>query len=601
MESMDGSKAQELVALLQKTHLFAQLDDKTALALLPHLQEMRLATGDILFQENTLAESFYILIEGALSASLTIENGQQKVVGLIHSGETVGELGALSHKPRTLTVRATVPSRLLELTREDFEKFCQAHPSVIFPLLEIIISRSQKTIRLLAPKNKTKKMILISGDGDVEFFAKFIDSFKPYLLARENIQLIEEVRDPFALMKLIELADHENKTLIFCGTKDNLNLLTAHTANIDSLYLVVNGSHLRPISTFAQSFIATINRVSLVIVHPPQTKAPKKTLAWLKKIEKTTLHHHCRFNHAEHYQRLRRHMEGRAIGLVLGGGGAKGWAALGVIKALQEKNIPLDAIGGTSVGAMIAGFYAMDPDYEEVYYKFRRLATSVGESPFHWGNLTWPIISFLSGKKPTLRLHSLCGEQRIEDLWIPFFATSCNLSTHKEVAHSRHHLWVALRASGSIPGLVPPMVIDGQIHVDGGLTNNLPTDYMRSWLGPDAFIIAVSLTKFSRRQHTYHFPPSLPFRVALLRKLHFGYQDYSFPPFMDTFLQALLIGSSTHENANKLIADLLINPDLSGYRVLRNKKNDIDKLIQLGYQDVMGNSIFLNKMVESMT
>lgn len=236
-----------------------------------------------------------------------------------------------------------------------------------------------------------------------------------------------------------------------------------------------------------------VTQYELILMHDDSITLPKNTIEWLN-LANFTFHHHIRWTAPVGYQRLIRMINGKAIGLVFGGGGGKGWACLGALKAIIESNIPIDAIGGTSVGALVAAAYAIHLDYDGTYRDFKRYVESATK-PFTLKNLTWPIISFISAKKPTLLLKKVVKKLKIEDLWLPLFAISCNLNTGKEIVHRQHYFWEALRSSTAIPGIIPPMVIDGQMHVDGGIVNNLPVDTMRAMLGNESTIISVSLTR----------------------------------------------------------------------------------------------------------
>ena len=144
-----------------------------------------------------------------------------------------------------------------------------------------------------------------------------------------------------------------------------------------------------------------------------------------------------------------------------------------------------------------------------------------------------------------------------------------------------------MRCSGSLPMIVPPVVMNGELHMDGGLLNNLPVDVMRRWIGENHTIIAARLSSNDIDKHKYSFPPVLSFVDLLLFKLKWKKTDYVMPSFLETFLNVILVGSSYKENQNSIAADILVYPDLTHYTSLRYGKNNESLLIKYGYEETI--------------
>lgn len=292
------------------------------------------------------------------------------------------------------------------------------------------------------------------------------------------------------------------------------------------------------------------------------------------------LHHHIRVDHESDYQRLIRFMIGHAFTLVLGGGGAKGMVHLGVIKAILEHNITIDAIGGTSIGSGVGAAYALTLNYDNTLQYMNKLKLAAVKS-VSWQHFTWPLISIFSSNPATKITHYLFENVCIENLLIPYFAISSNLSEKSELIHKEGLIWEAIRSSSALPGIFPPVVIDGQIHYDGGLLNNLPVDVMRNRIGKDNIIMAVSLTRTRKNVH-YHFPPVLTLGNAIMQKFS---KKFEIPPFLNTFLNALLLGSSNKEILNANNADILVRPQLEGFKSLEITDKLEQQLLQIGYNE----------------
>jgi NTE family protein len=200
-------------------------------------------------------------------------------------------------------------------------------------------------------------------------------------------------------------------------------------------------------------------------------------------------HHHLRAGHQNDVARVARFIAGRAVGLVLAGGGARGFAHIGVIKALKEAGVQFDQLGGTSMGAIIAAGLAQEWGLEEM--KERMRAVFVKANPLN--DFTLPLVAIVRGRKVTQRLREHFGEVCIEEMPLPFFAVSSDLTTGRIHIHRDGHLWRALRASVALPGILPPVTHHGHLLVDGGVMNNLPVDVMREQ-GDDGPIIACDIT-----------------------------------------------------------------------------------------------------------
>jgi predicted acylesterase/phospholipase RssA len=239
----------------------------------------------------------------------------------------------------------------------------------------------------------------------------------------------------------------------------------------------------------------------LVLVHPGDGRPPVGTARWLVP-RGSPKHHHVRWDRDGDMARLARFLAGRAVGLVLSWGGAKGFAHIGVLKALRVASIPLDVVGGTSMGAILAAGVATDWDFEACLGNYRQAFTR--GNPMGDYNLL-PLVSFLKGARMETLLRRYFGGN-IEDLWIPCFCVSSNLTEGSVETHIRGPLWKALRASGSLVGVFPPVVFGDALHVDGGTLDNLPVTAARE-LGAGV-VIACDLDLDKRDRLEYDAVPS---------------------------------------------------------------------------------------------
>ena len=185
-------------------------------------------------------------------------------------------------------------------------------------------------------------------------------------------------------------------------------------------------------------------------------------------------YHHVRLGDPGNLARVASILSGRAVGLALGGGGARGYAHIGVVAALRGLGIPIDMVGGTSMGAVIAAQVALGLSREELINLNLRF---MSRKPF--AQYTIPMLALLNARRLQEGMQMAVGETQIKDLWINCFAISVNLTTTEMVVHDRGPVWEAVRASVSLPGILPPFVRGSHLLVDGGVINNLPGDVMR--------------------------------------------------------------------------------------------------------------------------
>lgn len=184
--------------------------------------------------------------------------------------------------------------------------------------------------------------------------------------------------------------------------------------------------------------------------------------------------------HKNDFLRLARILSGQAIGLVLGGGGARGISHLGVLKAIEEQGIPIDMIGGTSIGSFVGGLYAKDYDLVPIYGRVKKFAGRIGSLWRMLTDLTWPVTSYTTGHEFNRGIWKAFGDIRIEDFWIQYYCNSTNITESIQEIHSSGYAWRYIRASMSLAGLLPPIEDNGSMLLDGGYVDNLPVWEMKA-------------------------------------------------------------------------------------------------------------------------
>jgi lysophospholipid hydrolase len=191
------------------------------------------------------------------------------------------------------------------------------------------------------------------------------------------------------------------------------------------------------------------------------------------------------------FARLGRRLLSRSIGLVLGGGGARGIAHVGILRALEEAGIPIDMVGGTSIGSFVGGLYARENDHVSVMGRMKSLAAKMASKWRQAVDVTYPVVSLFTGHELNRAIWKSFYETQIEDCWLPYFCVTTNITDSRMEIHRSGYIWRYVRASMTLAGYFPPLCDDGKMLVDGGYLNNLPADIMRS-LGAET-VIAVDI------------------------------------------------------------------------------------------------------------
>lgn len=184
--------------------------------------------------------------------------------------------------------------------------------------------------------------------------------------------------------------------------------------------------------------------------------------------------------HKNDFLRLARILSGQAIGLVLGGGGARGLSHLGFLQAIEEQGIPIDMIGGTSIGSFVGGLYAKDYDLVPIYGRVKKFAGRISSIWRMMTDLTWPVTSYTTGHEFNRGVWKAFGDARIEDFWVQYYCNSTNITDSVQEIHSFGYAWRYIRASMSLAGLLPPLEDRGSMLLDGGYLDNLPVWEMKA-------------------------------------------------------------------------------------------------------------------------
>jgi lysophospholipid hydrolase len=500
MQSLSGRMQRYHLSIsLHRNKLFDNLGAEVLRDLEEELEVFTLYGGEILFRQGDSGDFLCLVVRGRVRVRNHANTGSDTTVAELGSGEVVGEMGVITHQSRTTTVEAIRDSQLAKLNRAGFERLVAKHPSAVMQTFNRKLAERLQDAAMGSKRARGIACVAVipahAGAPLPQFCAdlrQVLEQFGSTVhlsstlvdrhLGRAGIaQTYERVGNNIRLVEWLSELEIASDYLLY-EADPFLSPWTERCVRQADHVLVVGEATADPtIGEIEAELLGARNTHGsptwLVLVHGEED--PSGTKRWLDaRTDSHTLerHFHVRLGQSEGFERVVRFLTGRAIGLTLGGGFARSLAHVGVYRAFADLCIPVDAIGGASMGALVGALLAMGWDAERIVRE-----VSAGCANPYFGDLTFPFIAFKTGKMLSKLVRSLFGDIQIEDLWIPYFCISANLNQSELKIHDRGPLARAVLSTTRAPGLFPPVVYDGELHVDGGVINNVPVDVMKAF------------------------------------------------------------------------------------------------------------------------
>jgi NTE family protein/lysophospholipid hydrolase len=585
----------ELAGILHA--LFGPLDPAVLHGLQTELEWIHLLAGTPLFKQGDPGDSLYIVVSGRLRVVLTDPAGIERAMNEVGRGECVGEFALLTQESRSATVYAVRDSNVVRLSQILFDRLLQQHPHAMTQIARFIVKRVRTIERGPAAGGGPSAFVAIpAGDVPLADFARRVAlalaSFGPTLcvssqdcdraLGQPGIAQTPDEHPTNATL-IGWLSEQETKYRYIVYQADSAwspwtRRCLRQADRVLVLGQAADNPKLGPIEAALQRSESRA-RAELVLLHPDSARRPTATGPWIDQ-RRVHTYHHVRMGFDADFARLARRIAGRALGLVLSGGGARGYAHIGAIRALEEAGLHADFIGGTSVGALIGAIYASGRGYAEMV----QLAAAFS-SRRRLLDFTLPITSFNTTRKLTDVYRTLFEEIQIEDLWQRFFCISSNLTRAEPVIHERGPLWAAVRASTAIPVIFAPLLApNGDVLVDGGILNNFPIDVMRARFEAGQ-VIGIDVAPPTDKVRDYQFGPSISGWQLLWNRLNPFARQVRAPSLFENLVRTLEINSAfrVRSPAFRQHADLLIQmPDRQFGRL---EFTIYAEMIEIGYQE----------------
>ena len=479
----------------------------------------RVLAGEWLIREGDDAEDLYVVLRGRLRAVAGVD-ADRRTLRVLGPGAAIGELALLTGSVRSASVQAVRDSTLLQLGRGRFVELMERDPRFAAAVARELAAQLQLSGGLAAPPTRPALIALRRLDPGVPLEA-VASSLARALSAYGPVEVLEA---DAAGTSAVERAEDENAHVLLVDEAGAGVWSDLCARQADRTLLVATAESPPPGEASPDA--------DLVVLGPSSGGALR---ALLDAVQPRAHHRLASIEPSDPGAgRLARRLVGRALGVVLSGGGARGFAHIGALAELEADGIEVDRYGGCSMGSFIAAMAAAGWSARDI--RDRCHEELVRHSPFN--DYTLPRVALIRSRKAARMFDRLFGEMTIEELAKPLFTVSADLLSSRLVVHRRGSLTEAVGASMSIPGLVPPLSRSGRLLVDGGVLNNLPIDAMAdSGEGP---IVAVDVVR--RLEASAVDEPPLP-------------------SIMETLSRATVLGSVERAERNRELALLVITPD----------------------------------------
>jgi NTE family protein len=561
----------DLSLVLSGLPLFAGLEPQIVKQIAAVAEWLSLPGGSTLFAAGETSDAMFVVLSGCLGVFSADTRDRRRFMGRVLAGDTVGEMGLISGRPRSAHVAALRDTELARISSDSFNAVFGQHPEAMLRIARLTVDRlelSQSKAR--GPRHSARTFTLLPQSVEVDV-GGFASDLVKALSRFGRTELVWSVRAESHTSHWFHRIESANDFVVYVGEPTPGRWSSLCVRQADALLLLARAESTpgrwEALASARESSMAP-QRAELVLLHDGAI-ARGAAGRWLA-TQPGIPHHHI--TGPSDISRVARMLTGRGVGLVLAGGGARGFAHIGVVKALREAHVPIDLVGGTSMGAILGAGVAQCWSVEELKERFH--AAFVEAKPLR--DYTLPFVSLVSGRKVSRLLRQDFGNTDIEDLPLTFYCVSSNLTTGHCVVHRRGMLWLWLRASVAIPGVLPPVVHKGEVLVDGGTMNNLPVDAMRELgRGPVIGVDVGADRAFTTDSEEVDMP--LPWQLMSWLRVR-----RNRPNIFQILWRSGMVNSSAMTAAHREKTDLLLQPPLAQIDMLN--WSAFDRAITAGYE-----------------
>jgi NTE family protein len=537
--------------------------ERERLAERAHLVE--LVSGDWLFRRGDAADALYVLLRGRID--IVLEEPEPVVVRELARGDALGELGLLTGAPRSASARARRDALLLRIERGDFEALI-SEPRVALNLSGYLARELQESRSLASDSRALPTAIAVLPLAPDLHAGDVVHALLGELGKRRPAAVLEPQAAADGPAEALDRVERDGGQLVMVIGEDP-DWTRRCLRQADALVLLGGDSPPRAVPELGPG------RRNQHLMLPGSVLDRGRAGPWLSRFEDATVTRVDDLDQASSV--VARRLAGAAVGVVLSGGGARGFAHIGALAELSAAGIRIDRVGGVSMGSIVGALFAsgFGPGHMEAMCR----EAFVRGNPL--GDYTLPLYALVRGGRAYRVLHDMFGERRIEQLQREYFCVSCDLNGSKQLVHRRGSLVRSVGASSTLPGISPPVRDDqGRLLVDGGVLNNLPVETMAApGHGP---VIAIDVTSAlsAPALRASRFENTRLERYAKAARRAFLALDAPLPTVKETLFRSVVLGSIDTVEAARRHADLTIVPDVQGVGIVDFAQ--IDEMIARG-------------------
>lgn len=479
---------------------FGITETETLAGIIAGVEWRRLDQGEVLFEEGDASDAIYFVVRGRLLASrFDSGEGGEVRLGEAGRGEVVGEMGLLRRAPRGATVTALRDTVLAALPEAGFLHLVEQRPRVMIEVGLKALERAEDTSR-----SSPSTVLAVAAAAGLDRRA-ITDGLVRGLESLGSVQRFSpsEVDTRLGMAGVSEVSPGEVGDVRVSRFLHEAEIATDHL--VFDLGTVGGGWSRRCLGMADRALVfvprrsdeadrALLDQVlgdcprglhrTVVVVHPPGSPPPSGSASQASRFGAQDVLHVMEGSGTD-LERVARVAVGRGNALVLGGGGGRGFAHIGVLRAMSELGVPVDIVGGASIGGILAAAMAdATPPEQVIEWAARHFPKSM--------DYTIPMVSLIKGARIARSADETFGSREIEDLWLTYFCVSTNLTASRLHIHRGGPLARAIRATSAIPGVMPPVPEGNDLLIDGGVINNLPIDVARE-MAPAGKIVAVDV------------------------------------------------------------------------------------------------------------
>lgn len=578
----------EFTTVLQQCALFSELPSAALEDLARLCEPFGLRGGECLLRGGEPSTHLYVVAVGRLRA----RRNDGSLLGDIARFEPIGEMGMLTGEPHGNEVDAIRDSLLLRIERAALLDFAQRYPAALLAMSRTMLRRLRiDPLKAAAASQRRAQSIAVIGIDDRvdldtcvdrltgafgrvgaavdRIDARVVDAAlgrgvasTPFSTAAENYRLTD----------WLAAREQRSGSVLYVADAADGAWFERCLRQADRIVVLAQASPAARATAASERLRSLQLRVPIhLVLLRPAGSAAGDVLGWRRETG-AEAHHFVAPDDVDDQLALARQLAGRALGLVLGGGGARGFAHIGLVRALETLRLPIDVAGGTSMGALLSALAARGADSREMH----RIAYESFVRHNYLNDYLLPRVALIRGRKFLRQLHAVFGDTRIENLRRSFFCVSTNLTRSTAMVHDRGELALWIGTSMAVPGVVPPVVWNGELLADGAIVNSLPTDVMQGLARGPVLASDVSTDGALGLPGVAGPDPE-----ALLQRA-------TLPPppgLVDILFRSATLTSESGVRARAARADLYLRMPVAGVGLFDWKR--LDEIVERGYRHAM--------------